>query len=148
MMNFSKTYSTFYIDDFYFGILTTDVTELTKENEITSVPLAPSEVFGLINLRGRIVTAINMRQRLGMTNTPYSPKNITVFLEHKGELFGLLVDGVSDILELDESSFEAPPSNLPHSAKEMILGVYKLSDKLLFILDPAKIIDGIELTHV
>lgn len=146
-MNISKTYSTFHIEDFYFGILTTDVTELTKENEVTTVPLAPASVHGLINLRGRIVTAINMRQRLGMTQSQYSDKNITIFLSHKGDLFGLLVDGVSDILELDAESFEPPPSNMAHSSQDMILGVHKLADKLLFILDPAKIIDGIELTH-
>ena len=144
-VNKSKTYSTFSIDKFYFGILTTEVTELTKDIEVTPVPLAPKAVYGLVNLRGQIATAINMRNCLGITTSEYSEKSITLFISRQGGLFGLLVDSVSDIVEVEEANFEPPPSNLPEVARELIVGVYKLSDRLLFVLDPAKLIDGIQL---
>lgn len=145
-MNKSKTLSTFFIDKFYFGILTTEVTELTKDNEVTPVPLSPKAVYGLINLRGQIATAINMRNCLGINTSAYSDKSITLFISRYGSLFGLLVDCVSDIVEVDEANFEPPPSNLPQVARELIVGVYKLSDRLLFVLDSAKLIDSIDLT--
>jgi len=142
----SHTYSTFYIDKFYFGILTTEVTELTKGSEVTPVPLAPPAIYGLINLRGQIATAIDMRQCLGITTSQYSEGTITLFFSRNASLFGLLVDSISDIVEVDEMNFEQPPTNLPEAAKKLIHGVYKLPDKLLFVLDPARLIDGIEVS--
>ena len=146
-MDTSKSYSTFTIDHFYFGIRTTDVTELTRDNEVTPVPLAPGSVRGLINLRGQIVTAINIRKRLGITGTDYVERPIALFYNLNGNLFGLLVDAVNDILEVQESGFELPPGHLPESAQEFIKGVYKLEDRLLFVLDPRKIVTGIADLH-
>lgn len=142
-MNSARSYATFYADKFYFGIPTSQVIELTKVSNITPVPLAPPTISGLINLRGQIVTAINVRRRLGLKQENYPGDIITVLIENHGVLYGLLVDRVSDILELDDADFESPPSNVSPSAKELILGVSKLPGGLLFILDTSKIISGI-----
>jgi purine-binding chemotaxis protein CheW len=142
-MNGVRSYATFYAGKIYFGISTAEVIELTKVVEITPVPLAPPAVSGLINLRGQIVTAIDMRRRLDLEPAPPSEASLTVLIEKFGVLYGLLVDRVSDILELDQTHFEPPPSNVTPSAKELIVGVYKLADNLLLVLDTAKLIQGI-----
>ena len=142
-MSLNRSYATFYADKFYFGIRTSEVIELTKVADITPVPLAHPTISGLINLRGQIVTAINMRSRLGIPQASNPGDVITVLIEKFGVLYGLLVDRVSDILELDEADFESPPSNVSNSAKELLLGVCKLPNELLFIIDTGKVITGI-----
>jgi purine-binding chemotaxis protein CheW len=143
-MSSVQAYSTFFVDGLYFGILTSEVIELTKGLEVTPVPLGPVGVSGFINLRGQIVTAIDMRKRLGLHSIEHSESTISLFFQDQGTLFGLLVDDVSDILELDQSSFEEPPSNISLASRELILGVHKLPQRLLLILDPHKIISGID----
>jgi purine-binding chemotaxis protein CheW len=142
-MSATRSFATFHSGKIYFGISTDEVIELTKVTEITPVPLAPSAVSGLINLRGQIVTAINMRNRLGLETAGDISETVTVLIEKAGVLYGLLVDRVSDILELDPLHFEAPPSNVSQAAKELIIGVNKLPGNLLLILDTGKIINGI-----
>jgi len=144
-MSTAISYSTFWVGDFYFGIRTSDVVELTKGLEITPVPLGPIGIAGFINLRGQIVTGIDVRTRLRMEARPPNDKTMSIFFRNEGTLYGLLVDIVSDILELDDTTFEAAPSNLPGEAQELITGVHKLSTRLLLILDPHKIISGIDL---
>jgi purine-binding chemotaxis protein CheW len=138
----TQSYATFYVDELYFGILTSQVVELTKGTEVTPVPLAPYAVSGLINLRGQIVTAIDMRKRLKFKPNPSADSVITVFIRNNGVLFGLSIDKVSDILELEDSDLEPPLSNMPASAVELIIGYYKLPGKLLFILDADTLISG------
>lgn len=138
-----QAYSTFSIDNLYFGFLTAEVVELTKGLDITPVPLGPKAVSGFINLRGQIVSAIDMRIRLGLSPGIFNENTISIFFKYQGTLFGLLVDEVNDILELDQSTFEVPPSNLPSAAQDLIVGVHKLPQKLLLILDPNRIIAGI-----
>jgi purine-binding chemotaxis protein CheW len=138
-----QAYSTFSIDNLYFGFLTAEVVELTKGLDITPVPLGPKAVSGFINLRGQIVSAIDMRIRLGLSPGVFNENTISIFFKYQGTLFGLLVDEVNDILELDQSTFENPPSNLPSAAQDLIVGVHKLPQKLLLILDPNRIIAGI-----
>ena len=137
-----QAYSTFSIDNLYFGFLTAEVVELTKGLDITPVPLGPKAVSGFINLRGQIVSAIDMRTRLGLSGV-FNENTISIFFKYQGTLFGLLVDEVNDILELDQSTFEVPPSNLPSAAQDLIVGVHKLPQKLLLILEPNRIIAGI-----
>ena len=141
-MSTSLSYATFFVDQFYFGIPSQDVVELTNGTEITQVPLAPASVCGLINLRGQIVTAIDMRSRLGMASRSPPDKALTVFVSNKGLMFGLVIDRSSDILELDPSLMEKTPSHMPAAAAEIMVGFHKLSDKLLFMLDLEKLIYG------
>lgn len=138
-----QAYSTFSINSLYFGFLTAEVVELTKGLDITPVPLGPKAVSGFINLRGQIVSAIDMRIRLGLSPGVFNENTISIFFKYQGTLFGLLVDEVNDILELDQSTFEDPPSNLSSAAQDLIVGVHKLPQKLLLILDPNRIITGI-----
>lgn len=144
-MNTTKIYSTFHVAGFYFGILTVAGVEVSSQFEVTPAPIGPPEVAGFINLRGQIVTAINMHVRLGAAGPKDDRGRIALFFKEKDSLFGLLVDEANQIIELDENNFEQAPSNLPDRARDVISGVYKLPDKLLLILETHKIVSGISL---
>lgn len=141
----TKVYSTFHVAGFYFGILTLAGVEVSSQFAVTPAPLGPSEVAGFINLRGQIVTAIDMYALLGAKQKPKEYGQIALYFRERDSLFGLLVDDVNPILELDGTNFEQPPSNLPERAKEIISGVYKLPEKILLILETSKIIDSISI---
>jgi len=135
--------STFHVGDFYCGIHTKEVIELTKDLEVTPVPLAPASILGLLNLRGQIVTAIDMRVRLSCERKEISSDSIGIFYKHSGSFFSFVVDRVNEIIELDEKDFEPPPSNLTGPALNFVAGVYKMPGRLLLVLDPQKLITGI-----
>jgi purine-binding chemotaxis protein CheW len=135
--------STFHVGDFYCGIHTKEVIELTKDLEVTPVPLAPPSILGLLNLRGQIVTAIDMRVRLSCERKEISSDSIGIFYKHSGSFFSFIVDRVNEIIELDEKDFEPPPSNLTGPALNFVAGVYKMPGRLLLVLDPQKLITGI-----
>ncbi len=141
-MSSARSFATFYVGDFYFGVPSANVLELTKTTAITPVPLAPHAVEGLINLRGQIVTAIDLRRRLTMAPCAEHPDRITLFMNHGGVIFGLVADKISDILELDPLQFDKPPSHLPAAAVDLIIGFHKLPDQLMFVLDVEKLIYG------
>lgn len=138
-----QAYSTFMVHDFYFGVRTSDVVEFTKGLDVTPIPLGPDIVAGFMNLRGQIVTAIDIRKQLQLPPLEITEHTISIFFRHEGVLFSLLVDEVNDILELSDEDFEPPPSNLSAAAHEILIGVYKLPQKLLIILDPQKIVASI-----
>ncbi len=146
-MSSTKVYSTFNVAGFYFGVLTLAGVEVSNQFEVTPAPLGPPEVAGFINLRGQIVTAIDMHVRLGMPERSGNQGKIALFFKEKDALFGLLVDEAKPILELDAINFEQPPSNLPERARDVISGVYKLPNQLLLILETHKIVSGISLTQ-
>jgi len=129
-------YATFVVDDLFFGIDVLRVQEVLRYQELTRVPLAPVVAEGLINLRGQIVTALDMRRRLGLPGRDADrvPMNLVVRTE-EGPV-SLLVDEIGDVLQLDAADFEAPPDNLTAAARELVPGVYKLRDRLLLVLDP------------
>jgi purine-binding chemotaxis protein CheW len=130
-----KQICTFLLDGLLFGIEITRVQEVLRHQEMTPVPLAPPVVEGLINLRGQIVTAIDLRRRLGLsTRGPGSlPLNVVVRLDDGA--VSLLVDEIGDVVEVDSSSFEPPPATLSASSKALIHGVYKLEPQLLLLLN-------------
>jgi purine-binding chemotaxis protein CheW len=107
---------------------------------MTPVPLAPDVVCGLINLRGQIVTAIDLRRRLGMKERPADQPPINVVVQTDDGACSLLVDEIGDVLEAPEKAFERPPETLSASAKAMIRGAYKLEDRLLLILDADEVV--------
>jgi purine-binding chemotaxis protein CheW len=134
-------FATFTVSDLFFGIDVLRVQEVLRYQEMTRIPLAPDVAAGLINLRGQIVTAIDMRCRLGLPprSSEELPMNIVVRTED-GPI-SLLVDEIGDVLEVDPSSSEAPPDNLDAAARDLISQVYKLKEKLLLVLNPDRTLD-------
>jgi len=137
----SGQFSTFLIDDLFFGVDVLDVQEVLRAQQMTPVPQAPDVVEGLINLRGQIVTAIDMRRRLQMPKlaTGQPPMNIVVSTQDGA--VSLLVDEIGDVLDMDASNYERPPDNLDPAARELIRGVYKMKDRLMLVLDTEKAIE-------
>lgn len=146
-MKRAGAYATFYVDNFFFGIPIAIGVEVTKGQEVTPVPLGPKEVAGFFNLRGQIVTAIDMRARLGLQSVSYGSNALSIFFQDQDYLFALLVDRVGDFMEVSEDTFEEPPPSLDSSARELIVGVHKLTDRLLLILDTQRIVSGISLVQ-
>ena len=138
-------YVTFHIGDFFFGIPAIHVVELSRNLDVTAVPKGPVSVSGLMNLRGQLVPAIDMHVRLGIENTQGGQKGVSIVLSSRGAQVALIVDSVGEILNLNSNFFELPPNKLTTFAREFVLGVYKLPDRLLLILDPIKIIDSISI---
>ena len=128
-------YATFVVEDLFFGIEVLRVQEVLRYQVMTRIPLAPSVVEGLINLRGQIVTALDMRRRLGLPSRSSDrlPMNLVVRTE-EGPV-SLLVDEIGDVLQLEPGDFEPAPDNLTPAARELVQGVYKLKDRLLLVLD-------------
>lgn len=118
-----------------FGIPVLQVQDVLGEQKVTKVPLAPKEVSGSLNLRGRIVTAINLRHRLRMPATPDGMKTMYVVVDHRGELYSLIVDSVGEVLALPDGDFEKTPATLDASWRDVALGIYRLKGQLLVILD-------------
>lgn len=134
---------TFLVDGQLFGMPATEVMELTRFHELTRVPLAPPTIAGLMNLRGQVVTAVDMRRRLELRLRPDGQQPMNVVLRREDVLVSLLVDQVGEVIELDDSTFEPVPDTLRGVARELVRGVHKLPGKLLLLLDPAKVIAGL-----
>jgi len=126
---------TFTVDSVLFGVDVIHVQEVIRHQEMTPVPLASKVVSGLINLRGQIVTALDMRQRLGLTCRPAGQLPTNVVLRHAEGVLSLLVDEIGDVVEVDPASFEAPPDTLAPASRSLIDGVYKLKPQLLLLLN-------------
>jgi purine-binding chemotaxis protein CheW len=138
----SREYATFFVDGLFFGIDVLQVQEVLRYQEMTQVPLAPGVIEGLINLRGQIVTAVDMRRRLKLKSRAddQTPMN-TVVRTKEGAAVSLLVDEIGDVVEVDSETFESVPDNVDPAARDLLQGVYKLKDRLLLILDTEKTID-------
>jgi purine-binding chemotaxis protein CheW len=132
---------TFYLDGMLFGIDVDAVQEVLRYQAMTPVPLAPPVVAGLINLRGQIVTALDLRRRLELPerSTDVLPTNVVLRSSTVGA--SLLVDSIGEVLEVDDESFEPPPETAQGTAHELILGAYKLPDQLLLLLDLRKTLE-------
>jgi len=150
-MDQNLQFCTFYLDNLLFGVPLTDVQEVMKHTAMTRVPLAPSVVRGLINLRGQIVTAVDLRQKLEFPPPPEDKAPMNVVVHNDEGAVSLLVDEIGDVVEVKDDAFEPPPETLRGKVRGVILGVYKLSGKLMHVLDTAKacqIADAIEATAV
>jgi purine-binding chemotaxis protein CheW len=132
---------TFYLDGMLFGIDVDAVQEVLRYQAMTPVPLAPTVVAGLINLRGQIVTALDLRRRLELPERPPDLLPTNVVLRSTTVGASLLVDRIGEVLEVDDESFEPPPETTQGTARELILGAYKLPDQLLLLLDLKKTLD-------
>ena len=136
----NQEFVTMMIDDQWFGIPVLTVQDVLGNQSITRVPLAPSEVAGALNLRGRIVTAIDVRVRLGLPARGAGEEKMSVVVDHAGELYSLLIDSVGEVLRLASSSFERSPPTLDQRLREVSSGIYRLDDKLLVVLDVARLL--------
>jgi purine-binding chemotaxis protein CheW len=134
-------YCTFFVADLYFGIDVRRVQEVLRTQEVTPVPQAPAVIEGLINLRGQIVTAVDMRRRLGLPPRPEGAQPMNMVVRTEEGAASLLVDEIGDVLDVEPSSFEAVPDNLAAGQRELILGVCKLKDRLLLVLDAERTLE-------
>ena len=137
-MSTTNQFCTFYVDGLFFGIAVLGVQEVIRYQEMTRVPLASNVVSGLINLRGQIVTAIDLRRRLSLDDRKAGELPMNVVVRTADGTVSLLVDEIGDVLDVDESTYERPPENLTGVARELVQGVYKLKERLLLILDTEK----------
>ena len=127
--------ATFWLDGDLYGVEVAHVQEVLMSQGLTRVPLAPTAVAGLINLRGQVVTAIELRERLGRPPRPEGTDAVVIVVRLHGEAVSLLVDSIADVVDVDLRDFEAPPDTLDGSARELIRGAYKLDGHLLLALD-------------
>ncbi len=137
-MALTKQFCSFYLQGLLFGVVLESVQEVYVPLEMTRVPLAPSVVSGLINLRGQLVTAVDLRRRLELEPRQEGMESMNVVVQVPDGAVSLLVDEIGDVVEVDDSSFECPPETLPRSVREMIMGVHKLEGHLLHVLDTQK----------
>ena len=136
-----ENFVTFVIADQMFGIPVLSVQDILTPDRIAAVPLAPPEVKGSINLRGRIVTVIDVRVRLGLKGRPDDLNNMGVTVEHQNELYTLLVDAVGDVVGLSSEYYENIPSTLDSLWREFSTGVYRLDDRLMVVLDVERLLN-------
>jgi purine-binding chemotaxis protein CheW len=129
---------TFYLRDLLFGVEVEKVQEVIRYQEMTRIPLSPAVVAGLINLRGQIVTAINLREQLDLPPRQTSELPMNVVVRRDDGPISLLVDEIGDVVEEDEELFEPAPHTLHSQSREFIRGVYKLKEQLLLLLDTDK----------
>jgi purine-binding chemotaxis protein CheW len=132
---------TFTIDGQIFGLPIACVQDVFKPTRITKVPLAAGEIAGVLNLRGRIVTAIDMRYRLEVKRREERDASMAIGIEAKGESFGLLVDTVGEVLKLPEGQREPNPINLDRKLAALSAGIYRLDGQLLVMLDIDRVLD-------
>ena len=136
-----RQFCTFYLGGQYFGLDVLKVQEIIRFQPMTRVPLAHPVVRGLINLRGQIVTALDLRRRLDLPERPDGESPVNVVVQADDGAVSLLVDEIGDVLEVSEKAFERPPETLQGPARELIRGAYKLEDGLLLILDIERTVD-------
>ena len=131
-------FCTFRVDALYLGVPVGYVQEVLRSLSMTEVPLAPPAVRGLINLRGQIVTAIDLRGRLGLSSRANDADAMHVVMRTDDGAVSYMVDEIDDVIELDPSTFERVPETLSPEARALTKGVFKLHDRLLLVLDPAR----------
>jgi purine-binding chemotaxis protein CheW len=122
------------------GVPVVGVRDILGEQAITRIPLAPQEIAGSLNLRGRIVTAIDLRERLHLPPARDGTPRMSVVAEQGGELYALLVDQVSEVMTLKASAFERNPPTLPASWAQFSSGIFRLENQLLVVLDVARLL--------
>src|SRR5215831_18306196 len=125
----------FVVGDLLFGVDVMHVQEVVRQHALTPIPLAPPAIRGLMNLRGNIVAAIDLRERLGFGPSDGAGALANVILRSEHDSVSLLVDEIGDVLAVSAEQFERPPDTLRGRARELIVGAYKLPDRLLLVLD-------------
>lgn len=141
MSSNTKQFCTFFVNGLFFGVEVLKVQEVIRYQDMTRVPLAPAMIQGLINLRGQIVTAIDLRRRLELAPRTAEDLPMNVVVRSEDGAVSLLVDEIGDVIEIQDDSYERPPETLQGVARELVQGVYKLKAQLLLILDTEKTVN-------
>lgn len=141
----AEEYCTFWVADRFFGVPVDQVQEVLRHQPMTPVPRAPEAVRGLINLRGQIVTAVDLRVRLGLPPRDTEPMNVIV--RSRGEVVSLLVDDIGDVIDTTGVPAVPAPSNIPADVRQVVLGVRPLPDEILLVLDADCAVDVAPAIH-
>jgi len=134
-------YVTFTIAGQLFGIPVKQVQDVLQGGTITRIPLAPPEIAGVLNLRGRIVTAIDVRLRLGLPPRDDAENIMSLVVDHGGELYSLRVDEVGDVYSIDPTTFDRNPPTLDPKIRDFSAGIYRRNEKLMVVLDVERLLD-------
>jgi purine-binding chemotaxis protein CheW len=137
----SKDYVTAMVGGQLFGLPILRVQDVFMPARQTRVPLAPPEIAGVLNLRGRIVTIVDMRVRLGLQRGEAAAEPMAIGVEQRGESYGLLFDSVGEVLKLDEAAREANPVNLDPALAAVACGIHRLDGRLLVLLDVDRVLE-------
>ncbi len=137
-----QQFCTFFVKDQFFGVPVQQVQEVIRYQQMTRVPLTPPVIRGLINLRGQIVMAVDLRRRFGMEDRPESQLPMNVVVRTDDGAVSFLVDEIGDVLEVEEASFERPPETVQSETRDLVRGVYKLRERLMLVLDTERAVTG------
>jgi purine-binding chemotaxis protein CheW len=136
-----KEYVTAMIGGQLFGLPIQQVQDVFLPERLTRVPLAPSEIAGVLNLRGRIVTLVDMRRRLGLGDRLDRGPSMAIGVESRGESYGLLIDSVGEVQKLDDETREPNPINLDPRLASVSAGIHRLDGQLLMVVDVGRVLD-------
>lgn len=140
-MSDNSLYCTFFIGEQFYGIPVGDVQEVLQSQPLTRAPLAPAAIAGLMNLRGQIVTAVDVRRVLRSQAANHTEEKMNLVIRHASTEVSLLVDQIGDVVTVDESKVERPPETLQGMAREFIRGISALEGKLLLLVDVHRMLD-------
>lgn len=136
----TRQYCTFALGELFIGIEVTSVQEVIRHDDMTDVPLGPNDIRGLINLRGQIVTVIDLRDQLGLPADESLAMNVVI--GHGDEALSILVDDAHDVVSPGPDQFEPVPLSVPEKVRTLVKGVFKLEGRLLLVLDTDSIVDN------
>ena len=136
-------YLVVHIADQIFGIPVMQIQDVLRHMAFTRVPLAPAEVAGALNLRGRIVTAINVRKKLGLSVEDMPENPMSVVVEHDHELYSLMIDKVADVISIEETQIKETPPTLDDLWRDISNGIYKMDGRLLLLMDVSKLLGAV-----
>ncbi len=138
----ASQYVTFRVGSMFFGVDVAQVQEIIRYQPMTPVPLAPDAIRGLVNLRGQIITAIDMRAQLKLEKFPEDSTPMNVVIRSGSEMVSLLVDGIGDVMDVDQRSFEPTPETVTPHIAAILHGVVKLEKQLLLLLNSGRCLNG------
>jgi purine-binding chemotaxis protein CheW len=140
MRSSTTKFCTFYVDKQFFGVEVERVQEIIRHQPMTRVPLSSRTVGGLLSLRGQIVIAIDLRQRLELESRPASLLPSNVLVRSDSGVESLLVDEIGEVVEVNPDAFESPPCTLKGVVRELVNGVCKMDGQLLLLLDVNQVV--------
>ncbi len=139
---------TFFLDGQEYGVNILDVQEIIRRTEVTRLPNAPAAIVGILNLRGMVVPIVDLRLRFGMSATQAAEKTRIIVLALGGSVFGILVDGVSEVLSIEQARIESAPTVSTQGHGQCVCGVGKLRDRMILLLDTSQMADNELLTSI